>query len=108
MLEDHLHVQLNHFFSLYPGVKRAYLFGSRARGTNRERSDIDIAIEAPNMDRDTWLDLCHKIEDELHTLLEVDVVDLEKANEELKENIKQEGKLLYERKRSQTKNGKPS
>lgn len=26
------------------GVRKVILFGSRARGTNRERSDIDIAV----------------------------------------------------------------
>ena len=26
------------------GVKKLILFGSRARGTNKERSDIDIAV----------------------------------------------------------------
>ncbi len=29
----------------YPNAK-IYLFGSRARGTNEEQSDIDIAIDA--------------------------------------------------------------
>lgn len=104
-MERRLYAQMEHIFSLYPDVQRAYLFGSRARGTHRERSDIDIAVEAPNMDRYTWLDLCHKIEDYVYTLLEIDVVDLANANEALKKNVKQEGKLLYERQRDHAKNG---
>jgi uncharacterized protein len=31
--------------ALFPGVK-IYLFGSRARGTHRETSDIDLALDA--------------------------------------------------------------
>jgi type III restriction enzyme len=30
-----------------PGLERLWLFGSRALGTQRERSDIDLAIDAP-------------------------------------------------------------
>jgi predicted nucleotidyltransferase len=35
----------------HPEVERIWLFGSRARRDNFERSDIDFAIEAPGMDR---------------------------------------------------------
>ena len=34
----------------HPEVERVWLFGSRARGDNFERSDIDLAIEAPGME----------------------------------------------------------
>ena len=30
-----------------PGIERLWLFGSRAAGTHRERSDIDLAVDAP-------------------------------------------------------------
>lgn len=30
-----------------PGLERLWLFGSRAAGTHRERSDIDLAVDAP-------------------------------------------------------------
>lgn len=33
----------------FPEVRSAYLFGSRARGNWTARSDIDLAIDAPNM-----------------------------------------------------------
>lgn len=33
----------------YPAVERVWLFGSRARGDKFERSDIDLAVEAPRM-----------------------------------------------------------
>lgn len=31
----------------HPAVRRVILFGSRARGDHRERSDIDFAFDAP-------------------------------------------------------------
>ncbi len=53
-------------------VMRVWLFGSRARGDHADRSDIDLAIEAPGASRRGWLDLCHLIE-EADTLLPIDV-----------------------------------
>jgi predicted nucleotidyltransferase len=46
--------ELNEIFSNnYSGsVRLALLFGSRARGSVRDSSDIDLAIDAPNVDLD--------------------------------------------------------
>ena len=41
----------------HPAVERVWLFGSRARGDHFERSDIDLAIEAPGIDRGEWAKL---------------------------------------------------
>ncbi|MBN2689268.1 MAG: nucleotidyltransferase domain-containing protein [Gammaproteobacteria bacterium] len=71
------------------------LFGSRARGDAEEKSDIDVAILAPNLHQRAWLDLVAKTT-EIETLLSIDVVRLDQAGEKLKERVKQEGKLLYE------------
>ncbi|BDU60161.1 hypothetical protein FLA4_05710 [Candidatus Rickettsia kotlanii] len=38
-----------------PFVNEIWLFGSRARGDNDERSDIDIAIICPNITDQEWL-----------------------------------------------------
>lgn len=35
-------------------VERIYLFGARARGDNRRRSDIDLAGLAPKASRSEW------------------------------------------------------
>ena len=34
-----------------PAVRRIVVFGSRAVGDEEERSDIDLAISAPDLDR---------------------------------------------------------
>ena len=75
------------------GIKEVILFGSRARGDNWERSDIDLAISGGDRVRFT-LDV-----DEIEivpTLLMFDVVDLdEPCNEELLESIWRDGVVLY-------------
>ena len=75
-------------------IKKVILFGSRARGDNWERSDIDLAISGGDRVRFA-LDV-----DEIEivsTLLMFDVVDLdEPCNEELLESIQQDGIVLYE------------
>ena len=38
-------------------VDAIYLFGSRARGDNRDRSDIDIAIQCPKATQKDWLSI---------------------------------------------------
>lgn len=76
------------------GVKKVILFGSRARGDNWERSDIDLAISGGDRVRFT-LDVDES--DIVPTLLMFDVVDLdEPCNEDLLDSIKMDGVVLYE------------
>ncbi len=74
-------------------AKSVYLFGSRAKGTFRERSDIDIAVSgADDMEM-----LKEEIE-ALPTLYTVDVVDLDTCgNELLMEDIREYGRKIYEK-----------
>jgi len=81
----------------HPAVERVWLFGSRARGDNFERSDIDLAIEAP----DDWLRIKRNLEDEAPTLLLIDLVRFEDAPKHLREQIRDEGIVVYERARAQ-------
>ena len=83
----------------HPAVERVWLFGSRARGDNFERSDIDLAIEAPAMSHDDWLRIKLDFADEAPTLLLIDLVRLEEAPEILREQILEEGIVVYERAR---------
>ena len=74
-------------------IEKVILFVSRARGDFKERSDIDLAFHGGNS-TDFILDV-----DELtSTLLEYDIVDLDKpVRKELLESIKNEGVVLYEK-----------
>ena len=75
------------------GARRVTLFGSRARGDNLPKSDIDLAVEGcRNFDR-----LYDALQNDLWSLLKVDVVDLDGTiSEDLRKEIARDGKVLYE------------
>lgn len=79
-----------------PEVRRVILFGSRARGDARDRADIDLAVEAPEVTAREWLDLVAMFE-ETDTLLKIDVVRLEEASANLAAEIFREGLTVYDR-----------
>ena len=72
------------------GAKKVILYGSRAKGTARERSDIDIAVSGvDNMDA-----LIEKVE-ELPTLYSVDLLNMDICrNNLLLEDIRQYGREI--------------
>jgi len=73
------------------GIKKVILFGSRAKGTNSERSDIDLAVSGGDA-----LNFYYDLEETAHTLLMFDVVDLDKGiSDRLKQNIERDGVVLY-------------
>lgn len=74
------------------GVHRVILFGSRARGTHTERSDIDIAVSGGDFDA-----FCLNVKENVHSLLTFDIIDLDSGvSEELKEEIERDGVIIYE------------
>ena len=76
-------------------AEKIILFGSRARGDNHDRSDIDLAIYGmPEKNRAWfWSDI-----DDLPTLLKFDLVHVDADTDtELVKNIEKDGVTLYER-----------
>ncbi len=84
--------------SQFPTVESVILYGSRARGDHRARSDIDLAVICPDATSRDWFDMT-KIIDDARTLLKIDLVRYQKMQEEFREEIDREGIVLYERKR---------
>lgn len=72
------------------GAKKVILYGSRAKGTARERSDIDIAVSGvKNFD-----ELVEEVE-KLLTLYSVDIVNMDTCkNQLLLEDIGQYGREI--------------
>ncbi|MBD5500430.1 MAG: nucleotidyltransferase domain-containing protein [Lachnospiraceae bacterium] len=69
------------------------LFGSRAKGTALDRSDIDIAVSGVK-DFETMREEVEA----LPTLFKIDVVNLDICmNEDLLEDIKKYGKKIYQK-----------
>ncbi len=80
-------------FALKHGVRRVTLFGSRAKGTNTERSDIDIAVSGGNFDA-----FYSDIKEKTYSLLSFDVVDLDSGvSDELIHEIEKNGVIIYEK-----------
>ena len=79
-------------------VDAIYLFGSRARGDNRERSDIDIAVLCPRATKKDWLSILNIVEN-ADTLLMIDCIrlDEELTTSPLYQQIEEDKKLIYER-----------
>lgn len=80
-------------FAKKHAIEKVVLFGSRARGQNTERSDVDIAVYGGDFES-FYFDIKEKI----HSLLIFDVVEADKnASEELKKEIERDGVLIYEK-----------
>lgn len=80
-------------------VEEIWIFGSRARCDNQERSDIDLAIICPNATDDDWIKVMNIIE-EADTLLKIDCLRFDKnqINSSLYKNILNDKKVIYVKK----------
>lgn len=77
-------------------IEQILLFGSRARGNNKPKSDIDLAV-FPSSGFSNRGRLSSDLDD-IDTLLKVDVVFIDKQSDpKLLKNIEREGVILYER-----------
>jgi len=78
-------------------IEKAIIFGSRARGDYQKTSDIDIAIYAPEISS-LELNLLRDELEQLDIIYKIDVVDFFNISKQgLIENIKEEGKVIYEK-----------
>lgn len=74
-------------------IQKVILFGSRARGDYKERSDIDLAITGGKGDL-----FALDVDEGTSTLLMYDIVNLDRAVQaELLEAIQREGVVIYEK-----------
>ncbi len=86
-------------FSKHPEIDEAILYGSRAKGTYRYNSDIDLSLKGK---QSLDLTLLQKIEIELDDLLLPYKIDLSVfdsiSNEDLIDHINRVGKVFYKKK----------
>ncbi|MDX1949477.1 MAG: nucleotidyltransferase domain-containing protein [Rickettsiales bacterium] len=96
VIQDYIQ-ELASLLSANKAVEKLYLFGSRANGTAREFSDIDIAISCPKATLEDWK-YYENILDNPPTLNSIDLVDYDSVDKSLRKKINQEGLVLYEKK----------
>ena len=93
-LPDRVLRELSSFAQNY-SVTKIILFGSRARGTNTERSDIDIAVYGGNFDGFYW-----DVKEKINSLLMFDIVLADSSiSDELIKEIEKDGVVIYEKTR---------
>jgi proline iminopeptidase len=82
-------------FRHYSEIERVLIFGSRAKNTYKDSSDIDLAVIAPTMTDNTFAQLWNAIDD-LPLVFKVDLLHWDKLTDErLKTKILREGQLFY-------------
>jgi predicted nucleotidyltransferase len=80
-------------------IEKAVIFGSRAKGTYKAGSDIDIAIFGEEITFSILAKLHSELEENSPMPYLFDIVDYTHSNhKELKEHILRAGKVIYERK----------
>lgn len=80
-------------YSKKNGICKVILFGSRARGTHTERSDIDLAVSGGN-----FKTFYRDIKEQVHSLLSFDIVDLDSGiSDALEKEIERDGITIYEK-----------
>ena len=81
-----------------PSIIAAYLFGSQAKGTAQQKSDIDVAILLDDQTGGIFDLLSFIVEAETTTGRQVDIVVLNTASEVLKYQVRKHGTLLFDKK----------
>lgn len=96
-LKEHTIEKINGVFAQFPAVERVMLYGSRAKGTYRLGSDIDLTLLGADLD----LKILFRIETELDDLLlpyEIDLSIFDYINNpNLISHIRRVGKVFYQR-----------
>lgn len=78
-------------------IEKVSIFGSRAKGTYRENSDVDIVVYGTNINKSLLYKLYELLEENAPYPFFVDIVNYESADEILKKEIDLNNVVLYVR-----------
>jgi len=82
-------------FQRYPEVEKVLIFGSRAKDTERNGSDFDLAVFGPDLSEQAFSQLWNEIDD-LPLIFKVDLLHWDNLPQTpIKEKILAEGKLFF-------------
>lgn len=99
-LKEQTIAQINSVFAHYPEVEQVILYGSRAKGTYKTGSDIDLTLKGSDLN----LTIINKISNEIDDLLLPYSFDLsifsQISNADLVDHINRVGVVFYESQKS--------
>ncbi len=78
--------------------ERIVLFGSRAKRTHTERSDIDLFVECKNLTFREKRKIREAV-DRATGIYSVDIIFSDEANKEFKETVEREGVVVWKKQR---------
>jgi predicted nucleotidyltransferase len=94
-LPSHAMAGLKSVFASHPSIRSVTLYGSRAKGSHRYNSDIDLMVTAPDM---TWSEF-NRVEQEIDDLLLPWKVDLALIhhieNQDLLDHVDRVGVVVF-------------
>jgi len=80
----------------HPQVDAAMIFGSRAKGTHRRGSDVDIALKGPRLDYRTVVEISYFLNEETIMPYHFDVLSVHAIdNPDLIDHINRVGVVFY-------------
>lgn len=95
-LSDTVIHELQNVFRSQPSIEKVLIFGSRAKGCQREGSDIDLAVVSPTLTPKQLLALSTAIDD-LDLLYRIDLLDYNKhVGTPIGQHIDRVGQVFYQ------------
>ena len=86
--------EIKEICSKYSDIEKVFLFGSRARGDNNIKSDIDLAVYCNG----SLSEFIEDVENNTSTLLEYDFSDMKSINDEIFiKQVNKDGIIIYEK-----------
>ena len=90
--------EMNHIFKSHPDVQKSLIFGSRAMGTFKRGSDVDLCLQGDHLSMKTVSEIHYQLEEETELPYFFDIVRYDsKLNPELKAHIDRAGIIIYEK-----------
>ena len=98
-VEPYISTKLVRVLDAFPGIDAVWIYGSRARGSHRKESDVDLAVDAPSLDNAQFVALKSQIEN-LEVIYRLDILHLQRVGSDvLKQQILRDRKLFWEPRR---------
>ena len=95
-LSDSVVEDIRSVFKQHPNIRQVFIFGSRAKDTYHNGSDIDLAAVGEGLTYNQLMDIAIQIED-LGLLYKVDVLDYQKQKETpIGAHIDRVGRIFYQ------------